>query len=254
MSSNQTHDSNDDIEEQKRISNLGSTMNHLRALVPTLLQKSLPKTLLSPDILLRICPSYFEKINAYLPNIKGHVSYYATCKAAQLFLTSLILNPQAHLHIESIRTSKFPDPSCLYTYSTKIFVRWSTCPEGCSHLLIPKVITNSSSGPKVDTSPGDENFSTSRAKLGSHSWSSIDPVEVLDYSKGNWSISGSIADLGKGIVGLRKDDSKLERIISGVFIFELNEANDTIMVHTIDNLNIIERTAEHNVGNKLRIC
>lgn len=247
-----SQDSNHELEEHQRILNLGSMTDRLKTLVPMLLQKSLPKALILPDVLLRICPTHFEQINSYLPNIKGHVSYYATCKATQLFLTSLVLNPRAHLHIELIRTSNFPDPNCVYTRSSKIFIRWSTCPEGCSHLSNTNTLSDSAS--LVDDVSESDSFSTTNAKLGSHRWSSIDAVQVLADLKRNWTIPGSISDLGKGIVGLKKDDSKLERIILGIFIFELNDQNDQVVVHTIDNLNIIERRTEENVGNKLRIC
>ncbi|OBA20563.1 hypothetical protein METBIDRAFT_44116 [Metschnikowia bicuspidata var. bicuspidata NRRL YB-4993] len=238
-------------EEQQRILNLGMMTDHLKAAIPTLLQKSLPKALLLQHVLLRICPSFFEQINSYLPNIKGHASYYATCKAAQIFLTSFLLNPHTQLHIELIRTSKFSDSNCLYSRSTKIFVRWSTCSDGCTHLLNPEKAIDTGA---VTRSTGTVNFSTANAKLGSHRWSSIDSVQILDHLKQNWTLTGSIVDLAKSIAGVKKDDAKLERIILGIFIFELNEENNQIVVHTIENLNIIERSVEEDVENKLRVC
>ena len=239
-------------EEHELITNLGSMIDRLKGLVPELLQKSLPKDLLLPQIVLRICPSHFEQINSYLPSIKGHVSYYATCKAAQLLLASLVLNPNAHLHIELFRTSKFSDPSCVYVNSTKIYVRWSTCPDGCSHLLPSNEGENSNNF--SSQSHGANTSSTADAKLGSHRWSSIDAVEMFNTLKQSRSISGSLSDLGKGIVGLKKNRYKIERIILGVFIFELNRSNDQILVHTIEDMNIIERDVEESLDDKLRVC
>lgn len=232
---------NDEQEKlvQRRTTNLGAMVDLLKEHVPMLLQVSLPKAIVLEDVLLRICPSHFELINAYLPNIRGHVSYYATFKAAQLFLTSLMLNPNTHLHIELMRTSKIPDRNCFSAHSTKIYVRWSTCSEGCHHLVQDPLMLELQS-------------STSNAKLGSHRWSRIDAGEFSH--KLDWSITNSISDLGKGIIGLTKHDSRLERKILGVFIFELNEENDQITVHTVEDMNIIERHEELNVGNKLRVC
>lgn len=241
-------DSNDpdlNNEEQRRKTNLGAMMDLLKLFVPTLLQESLPAEMLLSNVLLRICPSHFENINAYLPNIKGHVSYYATCKALQIFLTSLVLNPRTQLHILLIRTSRFPEPNCVHAHSTKIHIRWTTCPEGCWHLSgSPKLVSLL----KDDEMPAT---STSNAKLGSHRWSSIDPGKLLDALDLNWSLTGALANLGKGIVGLRKEDDKLERIVSGVFIFELNELNDEIIVHTVEDMEVVEHPEEER---EFRVC
>lgn len=226
-------------EEQERISNLGTVIDELHTEIPDLVGKSLPKHLLLPHILLRICPSHFDQLNSYLPNIKGHVSYYATCKALRLFLTSLVLNPNVKLHILSLRTSRLSDPQCVYPDSTKIFVRWTTCPEGCSHLSL-----------------GDEDdYSTAKAKLGSHRWSRIDTEKYLEQNKPhNWSLALSLADLTKGLIGLTKEEVRLERVILGVFIFELNDRNDQIIAHTIEDMDVVERREEQGVDGKLRVC
>lgn len=227
-------------EEQERLTNLGAMIDALKLFVPHILLKSLPKEVLLPEVLLRICPSHFELANSYLPNIKGHVSYYATCKALQIFLTSLVLNPQVRFHIQLIRTSHLPEPNCVYVHSTKIHVRWTTCPEGCSHLL------------GGEDAAGDDQLSTARAKLGSHGWSGIDAGRLVDSLHQNWSLSSALADLGKGIVGLKKEESRLERVILGVFIFELNTNNDKILVHTVEDMSVVERREE--LDGKLRVC
>lgn len=232
-------------EEQRRMSNLGAMMDLLKFYVPLLLQESLPAEMLLSTVMLRLCPSHFERINAYLPNIKGHVSYYATCKALQLFMTSLVLNPRTQLHISLIRTSRFPEPNCVHAHSTKIYIRWTTCPEGCWHL--------SGSAKLVEQECNDKysDHSTANATLGSHRWSSIDPGKLLDKVDLNWSLTGALADLGKGIIGLRKEELRLERLVSGIFIFELNESNDKIIVHTVEDMDVVERPEEQR---ELRVC
>lgn len=230
-------------DDQQKKTNLGNMMDQLKVAVPKILQESLPAELLLANVLLRICPSHFDGMNSYLPNIKGHVSYYATCKALRLFLTSLVLNPNTQLHIHLIRTSRFPEPNCVYGHSTKVYIRWTTCPEGCWHLSgSPKLVA------ERDTYSGS---STANATLGSHRWSSIDAGKLLDKLDLNWSLTGALANLGKGIVGLRKEEQLLERIISGIFIFELNEANDEILVHTIEDMDVVERPEEER---ELGVC
>lgn len=231
-----------DPEEQEKKANLGAMVDGLRQLVPRMVHETLPKHLILPDIMLRICPSHFEQINAFLPNIKGHVSYYATCKALQLFMTSVVVNPNVQLHIQNMRTSTASDFSCVYPESQKIFVRWTTCPEGCTHL------TRHSSASSLKT--GD-------AKLGSHRWSRIDADKFVDAKEHpyNWSLTSSLADLTKGIIGLKKEDSdSLERVVLGIFIFELNDKNSQIIAHTIEDMDVIERREQQGVDGKLRVC
>lgn len=213
----------------------------MKTLVPGLVNKSLPKELISPDILLRICPTHFADLNSYLPNIRGHVSYYATCKTLQLILTSLVLNPRVRIHIQSIRTSRSStglDLQCVYPEATKIFVRWSTCSEGCEHLS------------EADESDTVNFHLTSEAKLGTHSWSKFDSLKVVGGTSA-LSLKATIGLLTAGLIGLTKADKNLERVISGIFIFELNQENDTIIVHTVEDIVMIEKTEREE--EKLRV-
>lgn len=233
-----------DKREQDKKANLGSVVEELRALVPRMVHENLPKDLILSDIMLRICPSHFDQMNAFLPNIKGHVSYYAACKALQLIMTSVVVNPNVQLHIQSIRTTTVSDFPCIYPDAQKIIVRWTTCPEGCTHLR------------KHSANDGSSVHKTSDAKLGSHRWSRIDADKFVDPEKHpyNWSLSSSLADLTKGIIGLRKEEEDLERVILGIFIFELNDTNDQIIAHTIEDMDVIERREQQGVDGKLRVC
>lgn len=240
-----------DRQQQEKLSNLGSMIDDLKELVPQLLSKSFPKEMVLPDVLLRICPSHLDLINSYLPTIKGRVSYYATCKALQLFFTSWVLNPRVKLHIQLVRTSHFPEANCVYSHATKIYVRWSTCSDGCVHLLEPEP-----EAPKMEQ--GSESISrstsTSKATLGSHRWSAIDTERFTDSLVHSWSLSASLADLTKGIIGLKQEDIRLERIILGVFVFELNDDNTEILVHTVEDMNVVEHEQEALALLKLRVC
>lgn len=57
-------------------------------------------------------------------------------------------------------------------------------------------------------------------------------------------------------MGLTKEPKKLERVLSGLFIFELDEDNTKVLVHTIENMEIIERfePKEADDVNALRVC
>lgn len=253
-----------DPEEQQRKANLGSMIETLKDLIPNILTKSLPKSIISKDIYLRVCPTHTQELNMYVPVLKGHVPYYTTCKTLQFILTSIILNPKVKLHIQSIKAStkngdQNLEPQALFPDTTKIHVRWVTCSEGCSHL------SAKDEGSGIDKgSSGSQNYlSTSDAKLGSHSWSQIDTRKLLHNpnsdTKGpnvssSGSISSTVANLTSGLIGLTKESRKLERIISGIFIFELNPQNDSILVHTIEDVNIIEKTETQDVDGELRVC
>lgn len=228
-------------DEQTRVANLGLMVEHVKTLVPGIMSKSLPKELLSSDILLRLCPTHFAELNSFLPHIRGHVSYYATCKTLQLILTSLVLNPRVRIHIQSIRTTKSStglDLQCVFPEATKIFVRWSTCSDGCEHLSA------------ADESDKLNFHLTSEAKLGTHSWSKFDSLKAVGGASA-LSLKNTIGLLTLGLIGLTKAEKNLERVISGIFIFELSEQNDSIIVHTVEDIVVIERTEREE--DKLRV-
>lgn len=244
--------------DQLRKANLGTMTDELRALIPNILNKSLPKNIISSNVHLRICPTHFQEFNAYFPTLKGHVSYYTTCKTLQFILTSIILNPKVKLHIQSIKTNAAkgdlgPKIQSVHPDSTKIYVRWNTCLEGCDHLS-PNEVT------KDEHSGNISNYhSTSDAKLGSHKWSKLDTKKLVNKSNGKStksspSVSTTLSHLTTGLIGLTKEHNKLERVISGIFIFELNENNDKIIVHTVEDVNVIEKTETQDIDGELRVC
>lgn len=246
-----------DLKEQVKKANLGSMTDELRALIPNILNKSLPKSIISRDIHLRICPTHFQEFNAYFPTLKGHVSYYTTCKTLQFILTSIVLNPKVKLHIQSVKTNRnsgdlFPGLQSDCPSSTKIYVRWNTCMEGCFHLSPTDINGNEESN---DTS---NYYSTSDAKLGSHKWAKFDTKKLVDNptssSPASPSVTTTLTHLTTGLIGLTKEHKRLERVISGIFIFELNESNDKVLVHTIEDVNVIEKTETQDIDGELRVC
>ncbi|KAI5968567.1 hypothetical protein CANMA_002312 [Candida margitis] len=214
-----------DLERKMNLSNL---IEKLKSQIPNILEHNLSKEIISNNIYLRICPSQFDE--NYLPKLHGTIAYNSACKAITLFITSIILSPQVKLHISSIKTSRKQDPQCMFSTSMKVYVRWSTCRPNCEHLGVQ---------------------STSNAHFGSHKWSPEDTKKLMGA---NVTLSGLIGKLTGAVMGVNKEKQKdLERVISGLFIFELNDNCDEILVHTVENMDIIERF-ETEPGNALRVC
>lgn len=217
----------DKLDLERKI-NLLNLIDKLKSQIPNILEHNLSKDLISSNIYLRICPSQFDE--NYLPKLHGTIAYNSACKAITIFITSIILSPQVKLHISSIKTSRKPDPQAMFSTTMKVYVRWSTCMPNCEHLGVQ---------------------STSNAHFGSHKWSSEDTKKLMGT---NVTLSGLIGKLTGAVMGVTKEKQKdLERVISGVFIFELNEDYNQILVHTVENMNIIERF-EEEPGNVLRVC
>lgn len=247
----------------ERHANLGSMIDALREETPLLLSRSLDSGLLDRDILLRMCPTFFDEFHYYLPNIKGHTSYMATMKTLRWIMTSFVLNPRVMIHIQSMRTSQLPDKQAVYPDSTKIYVRWTTCPAECPHLSTSKVTLEQAADLTDRNKPWPPRsfHSTSDAILGSHTWSrqatfsrlQKEPSTSDEFSTFH-ELPRTLWDLSKTLVGLSREDHKLERIISGIFIFELNETNDQIIAHTIENVELLEREEPATATSGLRVC
>lgn len=240
-----------------RKANLGSTIEMLQLKVPKLLQELLPEGSVSKNIIFRILPHKYPK----MPLFKGYLLYSTTLKTLQLALTSFYLNPKTRIHITNIKvdepTSSMSsdelvnlslnntsiekaDPSINHTaqslsnYTTKIIIKWRTCLNGCPHL---------------------DHSSTAHAKMGSFKFDNLDMSKVLPESGKNLS-SALVREIELNLFPgflqrknkkseikeemAQKSDRKLERIVSGVFIFELTADNDKIAVFTIDNCDVLE--------------
>ncbi|CAK9440203.1 uncharacterized protein LODBEIA_P43030 [Lodderomyces beijingensis] len=226
-----------DKDDLRRKANLSNLIRELKHQIPHILETNLSRAIISRDIYLRICPSQVDE--SVLPKLHGTLAYYSACKAIQLFICSVMLSPRVKLHITNIRTTttnnnnSSPDPQCMYPNSTKVYVRWNTCMPNCEHLGAIE--------------------STSHANLGSHKWSPEDTIKLMNAYKLN-SLAGIVAKLTSSVMSLSKESEKLERVLSGLFIFELNEECDAIMVHTVENMDIIERFEPEGIDNGLRVC
>lgn len=196
-----------DFEKQQRKRQLGETVEQLRAHVPAMLHRLLPKPMVLRDVYLRVCPLHFDKMGQFLPHIKGHVLYYATLKALRLLVTSLVVDTQ--LRIEHLKVTHDHDPRCMFADSTKVVVRWTTRPDGCA-------------------APGP-------------AWLRVDPEKIRE----NWPRT-LWADLSKVVL-----PHGHERVVLGVFIFELSDDMTQVVAHTIDDMELVERKEELPI---VRVC
>lgn len=241
-----------DTEYLSRKANLGSMIQLLQIKVPGMLTKLLPKEIISPDIMLKILPNQLPK----LPVFKGYLVYSSTLTAIQKILLLFYLNPNSKIHINNIKiiepTNSMSSDELINlsidnnevenmaaphqdtsTYTTKIKIKWRTCLSGCEDLK-------------------DKN--TTAAKWGSYRIDYFDWTKLLNSSNPLHTVN--LLEAKKTLEGLAKKLDPLSsdyhntntngtavnvgRVLSGVFIFELDSKNEKIVVFTIDNLDILE--------------
>lgn len=236
-----------------RKANLGTIIQMLQLKVPDMLTDLLPQEFVSDKVILKILPNHFPN----LPIFKGYLMYSSTLKAIQKILLLFYLNPESKIHISNIKVieptnSMSSDELINLTlnnnvlesstlskqdtsqYTTKIKIKWRTCYSGCTHI---------------------HDTQTTDAKWGSYSidhfdWTKLlkspNPLQTLSLLEAKKTIEG----LAKTLDPLAKikenhhansgNKSAVGRILTGVFVFELDAENEHIMVFTIDNMEILE--------------
>lgn len=224
-------------QEQTRRANLGHMVSYLRSIIPEALHKLPDSKYLDENIILRVAPSVTS-----LPILKGRVSYLATLRATQFIMANLVLNKGVKLHIRAIDIQKgvggvtnfcsnLQDEEKgirqgvgygLYDWTTKLVIKWRTCEDGCDHLL-----------------DGGEQHSTGFAKK-----SGI-ILEKFDVKK-LWGGHHNDEEKERLINGLEEHDGLEEceiggRVIHGIFVFELDQECEKIIVHNVENIEMFEK-------------
>lgn len=220
-----------------RKANLGTMIQMLQLRVPEMLQHLIPEAYVSKSIVLRVLPHLLTGI----PPLKGYLLYSTTLKAFQMALTSFYLDPKTKMHISSIKVdeptsslssdelvnlsindtivehAKASQKSQVVShYTTKVIVKWRTCLRNCPHLK--------EHGKPVEKSNFDK----------------LDFSKLLPSGK---LPSTLIYEMEKKVLPefLRRGSKDSgEKVITGVFVFELTAQNDRIAVLTIDNCDILE--------------
>lgn len=200
--------------------NLGSMVEFIRDYVPVALTQLPDHDRLSDDITLRVAPT----VHPNVPMIKGHMSYVTSLKATQLIFTTFLLHPQTQLHITDLEVDEEGKTHIygLIPGSTKIIVKWTTCPGGCHHIK--------------GATPATEAHQPVQAK-------SDGDARRFDIGGVLGTLFGSSKPLSSG------ETSKEIRVIFGIFVFELNHNCDKILVHNLENLDMLDKEDYNQLGN-----
>lgn len=229
----------------ERTANLGTMVQILQLKVPQMLTHIPPRRIMSNRIMMRILPNQFPNF----PNFHGKFAVNIAMKTIQKGLTMFYINPRCQLHITdltiiepmkslsddelinlSIDNNEIGYEDCpaqeVSQYTSKIRIKWRTCLAKCEHLM-------------------DSN--TDQAKYGVFSidrfnWSKLlkasNPIQTLAVLEAKKTLEG----LSNTIKSLDPSESSEDvgRVLTGIFVFELNAANDKVVVFTIDSLEILE--------------
>lgn len=229
----------------ERTANLGTMVQILQLKVPQLLSKTPPQRIMSNNITMRVLPNQFPNF----PNFHGKVSVTLGMKTIQKALTMFYLNPRCQIHITdltiiepmkslsddelinlSIDNNQIGYEGCpaqdVSQYTSKIKIKWRTCLTKCDHLM---------------------DSLTEEAKYGVFSidkfnWSKLlkssNPIQSLALLEAKKTLEG----LSNTIKSLDPTENRddVGRVLTGIFVFELNAANDQIVIFTIDTLEILE--------------
>lgn len=243
--------------KQDRLINANYLLEKLRSQVPELLQQSLSLELISKSVILRICPH----THPYIPVIKGQYGYFAAHKAIRMVVTNFLLNANVKLHILSINIQEpshevnsdklgqkgfeqqlidaipifnesllnFPKSKSngVFDWTYKIVVKWRTCTEDCEHLV----------------TGGSKYHDTTEANLGSYNITKFDEsiYKKIKFSDLNNTVNGIFTAKSNEESGQVSGYSSGERVISGIFVFELTLDNKKILVQSLEDVEIVEK-------------
>lgn len=213
-----------------RRTNLGEITEYLiNDGVPNFLQRSIKDSYLDEHIKLRLLPT----THPYMPILQGRTKYKASLNAIRLITNNLILKKKCLLHINSVTTLlkdkeesllKAKHYNCI-TQNDKLVIKWQSCSldEGYNHAIDNGKVT---SIPELNLSNGS-------------------PPPVIDYilHPSTKPFSGEMVSAHidhHDASAQRNPNNSVSRIVKGIFIFEFNEENTQIVVHTIENVEMID--------------
>lgn len=210
------------ISTQQRIANLGNLTSRLvDREIPRLLNRNITDELIADDILLRLLPSAYPHLLA----LSGAHKYRVSMSAMRLLVNKLVLDScGTKLRIKNVETisSNTGDQSeqsrRSYDYVTggdKLIVKWETEPAGEtdqeSHKPVPEWFNDGNHSSRLDHI----------VKFIEHPGAT--PLNMKLFNRDSMAY-----------------DDEYHRVLSGVFIFEMDNDNTKIQVHTIDNVEMID--------------
>ncbi|CCE92424.1 Mco32p TDEL_0E01810 [Torulaspora delbrueckii] len=206
-----------------RHANLGEISEYLLKVgVPNMLQKSLEDRYLDENIRLRFLPT----THPYFPALQGKTKYKASLNAIRLISNKLILKKNCQLHITSATTLLRDKEDNRYNCVTpcdKLVIKWQSClpGENIKHLRgkttsVPQNLLSDSTPPIVDyiLHPSGKKFS-----------------------------GEMIRDDGSLV-----QENLINRAVKGIFIFEFNDDNSRILVHTFEDVEMIDYDKKIQTG------
>ncbi|CAM9013088.1 unnamed protein product [Wickerhamomyces anomalus] len=143
-------------------------------------------------------------VSPNIPILKGRVSYITTLKATQFILINFLLNPQVKLHITDIKPQLNQGGD---------FVR------------------------NGDLSNYYGMFE--KSDKGSHILEKFDIKKLWNHALGN--DEKKLSEFNHGVSKIDDDSTGFERIIYGIFVFELDSNCEKIIVHNVENIEMYDK-------------
>lgn len=223
-SHNNSKDDESSIIQNKK-ANMGKMVDYLTEILPNALHTIPDSSYLSENIILRVSPT----VSPNIPILKGRVSYITTLKATQFILINFLLNPQVKLHITDIkpqlnqggdfvRNGDLSNYYGMFEKSDKIIIKWRTCLDDCNHLKLKK---------------------SGYALKGSHILEKFDIKKLWNHALGN--DEKKLSEFNHGVSKVDDDSTGFERIIYGIFVFELDSNCEKIIVHNVENIEMYDK-------------
>ncbi|CAI4062764.1 hypothetical protein N7582_002213 [Saccharomyces uvarum] len=241
-----------------KLANLGDITDYLVGDgVPNLLQKMLKESVLDDNITLRLFPTS----HPYIPVLHGRSKYKASLNAIRMIVRKFVLDEECRLHISSVKTltsasqggesKAIPQNYNTITSNDKLVIKWQSCVPG-DRCKIPKPEINDELKGREDGVEKENPFTMKSVPVIDYilhpTLNSLNQRVVTEYIDNaaekyvqNFNENG---DIKGGKTG--KDDTikkgkvkRLSRLIRGTFIFEFNEENSKILVHTIEDVELI---------------
>ena len=226
--------------------NLGEITQYLLGEgVPALLQHNYAHSRIHPDAQLRLLPML-----PYTPTVQGRRKVEASLSALRLLLTTCVLprgtDTRIHIHAAHSLLPGVHSPHAVCPQAAKLLVRWATCSpeEHCRHQAQSNATRRWSlaggGGSMADSGEG---------VVPSH------PVEESGGSPDNSPMRDTPAPGQAGkLPPTGRAPPEITRVLQGIFMFEFSADNSQILVHTIDNVEMIDYEKRVRTTPNISVC
>ncbi|CAI4062274.1 hypothetical protein SKDZ_07G3020 [Saccharomyces kudriavzevii ZP591] len=244
----------------QKVANLGKMTDYLVGKgVPNLLQEMIKESVLADNIILRLFPTS----HPYIPVLHGKSKYKASLNAIRMIVRKFILGEECRLHISSVKTlssiscggeaKDIPQNYNTITSNDKLVVKWQSCVPN-DHCKISKLEINDKLKEKNQSNGGNNAFSMRSVPVIDYilhpTVNNLNQSVISEYIENavekraqRTSNKGGDTEVGKNEksdgASEKSKKKKLSRLIRGTFLFEFNEENSEILVHTIEDVELI---------------